>query len=219
MSEPPIELESGLLPDPPDLPGRVLVFESPEAAIDLAIRELQVVADAAVRERGRFQLAVSGDQSLEPVWARLMVDPDLRMFPWPNTHLWVMEPHADYTRMQESLITPAGIAAEHVHPMPTNEVGAGETSAPPLSHDLAARPLDAVILSLTPREPAQAGPHERDLIQAARTTRIMAIDANAEAAVTAIQADPTAHLSMLARTYRGDLRWYFAASPRAEEGR
>jgi 6-phosphogluconolactonase/glucosamine-6-phosphate isomerase/deaminase len=121
MSGSPFELEPDGQSDPPDLPGKAMVFASDEEAIAAAIRELHSAADTAVRERGRFHLAVSGNVSLEPMWAQLMIDPDLRMFPWPQTHLWITASEADRSstqrRVQESLILPSGIPAEQVHAM------------------------------------------------------------------------------------------------------
>jgi len=210
MSDPPSEFEPQLSPDHPDLPGKVIVFESPEAAIDMAIRELQVVADAAVRERGRFHLAVSGDPILEPVWDRLMLDPDLRMFPWPDTHLWILEADNHWPRMHESLITPAGIPPEHVHPMPTDTGGEASAQTPPMSHDLAARPLDAVLVGLTPDECVQDQAGEWTVAHAARTIRIVAAASTWEPAIIAIQTNPATSLATLTRNYRGDLRWYLA---------
>ena len=196
MSEPPIELEPDNHFDPPDLPGNVAMFVSDEAAIDAAIRELHIAADAAVQARGRFHLAVSGDVSLEPMWARMMIDPDLRLFPWPQTHLWFAALATDHEstlmRIQESLILPSGIPEENVHtPLNTES-----EEPPPIAHDSAARPLDAAVLS---DAQLTSPPDEYSLLRTARTLRVMGLSQPFELCQD---------LAELARTHTGDLRWY-----------
>jgi 6-phosphogluconolactonase/glucosamine-6-phosphate isomerase/deaminase len=195
MSGSPFELEPDGQSDPPDLPGKAMVFASDEEAIAAAIRELHSAADTAVRERGRFHLAVSGNVSLEPMWAQLMIDPDLRMFPWPQTHLWITASEADRSstqrRVQESLILPSGIPAEQVHAM----LGGEPDELPPIAH-----PLDAAVLSAEHNAPP---PDVFDLLCAARTLLVVGLGQPIER---------SSDLAELASIYEGDLRWYIIRS-------
>lgn len=200
MSEPPIELEPDNHFDPPDLPGNVVMFASDEAAIDAAIRELHIAADAAVRARGRFHLAVSGDVSLEPMWARMMIDPDLRLFPWPETHLWIAALATDHEstlmRIQESLILPSGIPEENVHtPLNTES-----DKPPPIAHDSAARPLDAAVLS---DAQLTSSLDECSFLRTARTLRVMGLGQPFELCQD---------LTEIAHAHTGDLRWYLVGA-------
>lgn len=196
MSGSPFELEQDGQSDPPDLPGKVMLFALDEEAIAAAIRELHSAADTAVRERGLFHLAVSGDVSLEPMWAQLMIDPDLRMFPWPETHLWITASEAGRSstqrRVQESLILPSGIPAEQVHAT----LGGELDDLPPI-----ACPLDAAVLSA--EHNAAPPPDVFDLLCAARTLLVVGLCQPIEC---------SSDLAELASMYEGDLRWYIIGS-------
>lgn len=191
MSQSPFELEPDDHIDPPDLPGHVKMCASNEEAVDAAIHELHSAADAAVRTAGRFHLAVSGDMSLEPMWARLMIDPDFRLFPWPETHLWITgsanDVNSTVLRVQESLILPAGIPTEHVHAT--------------LGEGLDNPPLDAAVLSAA--HAASPQPDELECLCAARTLRIIGLGGPFELSHT---------LAELAGTHQGDLRWYLTGA-------
>lgn len=145
MSEEPLELDPLDLPDPPDLPGRVCVEASAEEVMDVLIAKLLEVAEAALEDHGRFDLAVSGDDRLQPLWRQMMMDPDLRGFPWERTHLWFTNATpTSCERLAETLIWPAGIPMEQVHPMPA---AGSEVYAQRLRDSLEDRPLDAAVVS------------------------------------------------------------------------
>ena len=44
-----------------------------------------------MREFGDFHLALSGGAIFEPIYQRLMYDPDCRRLPWRRTHLWIVD--------------------------------------------------------------------------------------------------------------------------------
>ncbi len=152
MSEQPFNLEPIDLPDPPDVPGIVNVLGSADEAIDLLLADMLEAADRVVEERGRFDLVVSGDRQLESVWLRMMLDPDLRTFPWHATHLWFSDAsgaaedavESVHARLQESLILPSGLEADHVHPIsnaPTESIAS-------IRADLGEQPFDAAMLAI-----------------------------------------------------------------------
>ena len=145
MSEEPLELEPLDLPDPPDLPGMVCVEASAEEAMDALIAKLRTVADAALEDHDRFDMAVSGDDRLQPLWRQMMMDPDLRGFPWERTHLWFTDATpTSCERLADTLIWPAGIPMEQVHPMPA---AGSEVYSQRLRDSLEGRPLDAAVVS------------------------------------------------------------------------
>ncbi|MDP7070679.1 MAG: hypothetical protein QF561_04955 [Phycisphaerales bacterium] len=149
MNEPPFELEPDELPDPPDLPGEVIVKGSIDEAIDALVDGLFASAEDAVDQRGRFDLALPPQRALEPVWFRMMLATEYRLFPWAQTHVWLTD--SDVTaaaRLQETLIWPAGIPIEQVHPMPRCSPSEYQTR---LEAALPGRPLDAVVLAADSR--------------------------------------------------------------------
>jgi hypothetical protein len=144
MTEPPFELDRDDLPDPPNLPGEVIVKRSIDEAIDAFAEDLFSHAEAAVESHGRFDLAVPPDRSLETVWFRLMLATEYRLFPWEQTYVWLTDPNlAAAVRLQETLIWPAGIPIEHVHPMPERGESAFHER---LEQELQGRALDALVL-------------------------------------------------------------------------
>jgi len=82
------ELEASDLPRP-DLPGKVGVFETADDAIDALAADLLTHAHECVRKFSDFQVALSGEASLEPFYTRLILDPAYRWLPWRRTQLWL----------------------------------------------------------------------------------------------------------------------------------
>jgi 6-phosphogluconolactonase len=87
------------------------------------------VAQAAVKQRGVFHVALSGGSTPEPFYIRLVTDPRFRGLPWQDTHIWVVDerrvPETDdksNTKMlRETLIDHVPIRKRQVHPMPVME--------------------------------------------------------------------------------------------------
>ncbi len=113
MTGGPIELEPLGTPDPPPLPGCVLLADSLDDAADALLADLLARAIDAIDARRRFDLAVVGDRSLERLWLRCMLDPDLRSFPWKMTHVWIVD-GSEGAWLQDALVRPAGIPPGHV---------------------------------------------------------------------------------------------------------
>jgi 6-phosphogluconolactonase len=118
------DLEEQALVGPP-LPGEVIVAETADKLIDLVAAEIVVQAKACVREFGDFELALSGGSTPQPLYERLMYDPDCRQLPWVRTNLWIVDeravpfndPRSNFRMINETIVDHSGIPAEQVHPI------------------------------------------------------------------------------------------------------
>ncbi|MHC4768917.1 MAG: 6-phosphogluconolactonase [Planctomycetota bacterium] len=118
------DLEEQALVGPP-LPGEVIVAETADKLIDLVAAEMVVQAKACVREFGDFELALSGGSTPQPLYERLMYDPDCRQLPWVRTNLWLVDeravpfndPRSNFRMINETIVEHSGIPAEQVHPI------------------------------------------------------------------------------------------------------
>jgi len=77
--------------DRPALPGEVVRTRSVDELIDAIAANLVIHAENCVREFGDFHLALSGGSTPQPLYERLMYDPDYRRLPWRRTHLWIVD--------------------------------------------------------------------------------------------------------------------------------
>lgn len=91
-----------------------------------AAEEVARLAQAAVQERGRFTLALSGGRT--PVALHRVLAAEFRhRIPWENVHVfWGDEryvppddPRSNYLMAQETLLRHLAIPAANLHPMPT----------------------------------------------------------------------------------------------------
>jgi 6-phosphogluconolactonase len=118
------DLEEQVLVGPP-LPGEVIVAETADKLIDLIAAEIVVHAKACVRQFGDFELALSGGSTPQPLYERLMYDPDCRQLPWVRTNLWLVDeravpfndPRSNFRMINETIVEHSGIPAEQVHPI------------------------------------------------------------------------------------------------------
>jgi len=109
----------------PDLPGDVIAIEDADELIDRVAAELVLHAENCVRQFGDFHLALSGGPLQEPLYERLMYDPNYRRLPWRRVHLWIVDepsvPFGDdrsrFRMIDETIVDHSGIPAEQVHPI------------------------------------------------------------------------------------------------------
>jgi 6-phosphogluconolactonase len=109
----------------PSLPGGVIVRESPEELIDAIAADLYFQAKSCARTFGDFHLALSGGSTPEPLYRRLMYDPNYRDLPWKRTHLWQVDERrvppdddrSNFKMIRETLVTHSDIPAPQVHAM------------------------------------------------------------------------------------------------------
>ena len=120
----PIEVTSQL-PPKPRLPGSVVVRATPEDLIDSIAADLFFHAKNCVRAFGDFHLALSGGTTPEPLYRRLMYDPNYRDLPWKRTHLWVVDerrvdPEDDrcnFKMIRDTIVIHSDIPPNQVHPI------------------------------------------------------------------------------------------------------
>lgn len=104
----------------------VIVACDADSLIDRIAADLVVHALECVRQFGDFHLALSGGSTPEPLYRRLMYDPNYRMLPWRRTHLWIVDerrvpfddPESNFGMIRELLVIHADIPPEQVHPIP-----------------------------------------------------------------------------------------------------
>jgi 6-phosphogluconolactonase len=120
----PIDLTSNL-PTPPKLPGKVVVASDRDELLDKLAADLIVHSLNCVRQFGDFHLALSGGKTPQPLFERLMYDPDCRAIAWRRTHLWMVDercvpfddPASNYRMIHETIVEHADIPIEQVHPI------------------------------------------------------------------------------------------------------
>lgn len=118
-----IQLEP--IPQPPRLPGTVVVRPSVEELTDAIASDLLLHANNCVRTFGDFHLALSGGSTPVPLYRRLMIDPKYRNLPWARTHLWIVDERrvsfdddrSNFKLISELIGDHSGIPANQVHPI------------------------------------------------------------------------------------------------------
>ena len=109
----------------PPLPGQVFVEETIDQLLDLLAAELVVQAVTCQRRFGDFELALSGGSTPQPLYDRLMYDPNCRRLPWARTHLWLVDERcvpldddrSNFRMINETIVQHSGIPREQVHPI------------------------------------------------------------------------------------------------------
>lgn len=117
----PLEFE----PEPPKLPGSVVVRKEAEDLHSAMGADLFIHAMNCVRTFGDFHLALSGGSTPLPFYQRLMVDPMFRALPWTRTHLWIVDERrvpfederSNYRHIEEIIVSHSDIPREQAHPM------------------------------------------------------------------------------------------------------
>lgn len=118
-----IQLEP--IPQPPRLPGTVVVRPSVEEVTDALAADLLLHANNCVRTFGDFHLALSGGSTPVPLYRRLMIDPRYRDLPWTRTHLWIVDERrvsfeddrSNFKLISELIGDHSGIPDNQVHPI------------------------------------------------------------------------------------------------------
>jgi len=116
---------SDAAPIPPRLTGEVVIGETVEEVIDKLAADLVIHAENCVRQFGDFHLALSGGSTPQPLYERLMYDPNYRRLPWRRTHLWIVDeravpfesPQCNFRMIDEIIVDHSDIPREQVHPM------------------------------------------------------------------------------------------------------
>jgi len=109
----------------PELPGKVVVAPTADELIDMLAADLVIHALNCVRQFGDFHLALSGGSTPEPLYERLMYDPNYRRLPWRRTHLWIVDERlvpldderSNFRMIRETIVDHADIPLEQVHPI------------------------------------------------------------------------------------------------------
>ncbi len=146
--------------DPHALPGRTIVRDEFDDALDAAGSDLYTHATECVRAFGDFHLALSVGDLQDRLYVRLMVDPKFRDLPWARTHLWLASegacspasPGSAYSALRETLVDHAGLPLEQAHPIEGDRADAAGAYENEIRETLAWREpghdrLDCVVLA------------------------------------------------------------------------
>lgn len=146
---------------PPRLPGRVILRDTADDAIDAVLADIFMQAMSCVGAFGDFQFAVSVTPAVEPVLRRMLFDLSLRAFPWHKTRLWLADeaalaegdPELRGVSLREYIVDQSGIPEEQVHLIEAWKPDAAEAYERTLREVLGWREkghdrLDAVLCSI-----------------------------------------------------------------------
>ena len=105
----------------------VRVFAGLEALSEAAAKEIVAIAQQSIAARGRFTIALSGGNTPKRTH-QLLADKHRGEIDWTRTDILfgderfvpADDPRSNYRMARETLLDPAGIPAEQVHPVPTN---------------------------------------------------------------------------------------------------
>jgi 6-phosphogluconolactonase len=104
----------------------IRVYEDVDRLSAALAERIARLADRAVRDQGRFSLALSGGNTPRPLY-RLLASAYRERIPWGAVHaFWGDEryvppddPRSDYRMARETLLDHVPIPPDHVHPFPT----------------------------------------------------------------------------------------------------
>ena len=109
----------------PSLPGTVVVRDDVDGVVDAVASDLFFQALGCVRAFGDFHIALSGGSPPQPLYRRLMYDPNFRELPWSRTHLWIVDERrvpfederSNFRMIREWIVEHSDIPPQQVHPM------------------------------------------------------------------------------------------------------
>lgn len=156
-----------------------------DEVIDRLAADLVLHAEACVRQFGDFHLALSGGKTPQPLYERLMYDPNCRRLPWIRTHLWLVDercvpfdhPLSNFRMINEIIVDHSDIPRTQVHPIPALSPTADAEYEAEIRETLAWREkgqdrLDAVVLGVgEDGHTASLFPHTEPLHEAVRLVR------------------------------------------------
>ncbi len=112
-----------------------MVRDTPSDAADALAADVFLVASGAARAHSEVHIALAVSDAIVPLMRTLMIDPQLRDFPWERAHLWLVDERfagAEQgaltqdcaTLLHEWLVEPSGIPRAHVHTFPPDPAAA-----------------------------------------------------------------------------------------------
>lgn len=161
------------------LTGRAVIMPHVDALIDKLAGDLLVRATERIAAASVFHLALSGGSTPRQLYQALVIDPQWRNFPWPDTHVWVVDERcvsfdddrSNFHMMKQLLLDHVGIPPSHIHAMPVTQPGGDHAYEADLRNTLPVenehQRLDFALLgmgddghtaSLFPHSPAQDQP-------------------------------------------------------------
>lgn len=125
-----------------NLNGNIIVGKDARFVIESLSIALGNAAALAVEERGVFHLALSGGSTPEPFYMLMATHPDQRLFPWQQTHIWIVDERcvpenderSNIKMIRESLTEHVPIRKRQVHAMPVMESDPAEIYIDELNH-------------------------------------------------------------------------------------
>lgn len=129
----------------------VAVFPDPAALAEAAAARLGAIAEAAVAERGRFTIALSGGSTPRALFERLAAPPWRDRLPWAHFEVaWVDErdvpidhPESNAGVAMRAWLDHVPVPRERIHPVPIH----------PGQPEATARAYEATLRALFPGEP------------------------------------------------------------------
>lgn len=125
-----------------NLNGNVIVGKDARMVLEDLATTMADAAARAVEERGVFHVALSGGSTPEPFYMLMATHPDQRLFPWHQTHIWIVDERcvpedderSNIKMIRESLSEHVPIRRRQVHAMPVMEADPAAIYIDELNH-------------------------------------------------------------------------------------
>lgn len=150
------ELNETFEPHDLTLTGKVVVKQTDDLLFDSLGNKMLEVALKAVKAKGVFHLALSGGSTPEPFYMQLCTDPQFRLFPWQQTHLWIVDERCvpddddklNFKMIKDVLVDHVPLRKRQVHAMPVMDKAAADLYEKVLRECLPTGKLDFVLLGM-----------------------------------------------------------------------